>query len=344
MSILQKGLMVSILTVVALSTVNAAQFEITPTIGKKIANDDSTLDDSKVLFGIRGTAYVTPNLGVQGVLESSVDNETADGGDTDIERGSVNVVVEGGSNRIRPYAVAGVGYERTHGTSVEATNDDSQVFYNAGVGVKFAVTDNVNVITEVKGMHKVENGDDDFIGTVGVGMMFGGKKAQKPTCDTPKALSLDEFAKMCKTKKAEPAPAEVAPAPMVATQTQPEVVEEATAVVVDEKTAAVAEPEVVEEATCVVDVEQEGQEVAEQTGTIPEGYYVQMAALFKGSGELLTSKLERKNYPYVLHNVTRFGKEATLVLVGPYETRKEAAVALRYLKRLSKQAFIKRFP
>ncbi len=344
MRMLQKGVL-SLLAVAAVSTIYAAQFEITPTIGKKIANDDTTLDDSKVLFGIQGTAFVTPNVGVQGVLESSVNNKTVDSsggvGDTDIERGALNVVLQANGNRVKPYALAGVGYERTHGTSVPTTNDDSQVFYNAGVGLKFGLTDRVNLITEVKGMHKAENGDDDLIGTVGVGVVLGGSKKKKPSCNEPKALSLDEFAKMCKTKKveAEKTPAQVAQPAMEATQTEPPA---PAAPVVDEKTAAVSAPAVEESANCVVEVDTHAEE--EKTLSIPEGYYIQMAALFKGNGEVLTAKLERKNYPYVLYNTERFGKEATLVLVGPYETRKEAAVALRYLKRLSRKAFIKRFP
>ncbi len=336
MTILKRGL-VSLLAVATASTLYAAQFEIMPTVGKKIANDDTTLDDSKVLFGLRGTAYVTPNIGIQGVVESSVDNPTAGGGDTDIERGALNVIVQRGVGKVKPYALAGVGYEATHGNSVKTTNDDSQMFYNAGVGLKFDLTDRLNLVTEVKGMHKVENDDDDIIGTVGLGVKLGAVAQKKPTCETPQALTLEQFSKMCKTTQP-------APAPMPVEKMQSEPVVQETAPVVEE-----AAPEVMDEKTaaCVVEVENEAPNVVEGTtesAEIPEGYYIQMAALFKGSGEILTSRLERKNYPYVLHQTERFGKDATLVLVGPYETRKEAAVALRYLKRLSRKAFIKRFP
>jgi len=338
MTILQKGL-VSVLTVAALSTLYAAQFEIMPTVGKKIANDDTTLDDSKVLLGVRGTAYVTPNIGIQLVGETSSANPTIGGGDTDIERGAVNVLYEGGTQKVRPYVVAGVGYEMTHGATVKTTNDDSQMFYNAGAGVKFGLTDRVSLVTEVKGMHKVENSDNDVIGTVGVGVKLGAVEKPVPNCNTPKAMSLDQFAKMCKTEQPA-APAQVA-APVQQLQQEPQVVEE--------PAPAPAPQEVVDEKTkCVVDME--GPVVTDETasvqesGTIPEGYYVQMAALFKGNGDMLTSRLERKKYPYVLYNTKRFGKDATLVLAGPYETRKEAAVALRYLKRLSRKAFVKRFP
>ena len=336
MNVLQKG-MISLFAVASLTAVNAAQFEIMPTIGKTIAKKDTALDDSKVLFGIRGTAYATPNIGAQVVLETSVNNRTVDStggiGDTDIERGTLNVIYEGGSAKIRPYAVAGMGYEATHGASVKTTNNDSQAFYNAGVGVKFGLTDNVSLVTEVKGIHKVENDDDDIVGTIGVGVKLGGTEAKKPTCATPNALSLDQFAKMCKPQPGAPAAA-VVPAeqmPVETMQTEPVIVEKpqpATETVVEEKTTA-----------CVVEVE-----APQESADIPEGYYVQMAALFKGSGNLLTSKLERKNYPYVLYNTQRFGKDATLVLAGPYASRKEAAVALKYLKRLSRKAFIKKFP
>ena len=77
--------------------------------------------------------------------------------------------------------------------------------------------------------------------------------------------------------------------------------------------------------------------------TMPEnesGYYVQMAALFQGKGESITNRLEQKDYHYVLHNVEKRGREATLVLVGPYATKTEASVAKKYLKRLKGDAFI----
>ncbi len=65
-----------------------------------------------------------------------------------------------------------------------------------------------------------------------------------------------------------------------------------------------------------------------------------MAALFKGNGGVLTDRLERKDYPYLLQDVTRYGKEAKLILVGPYATRQEANIAIKYLKRLKRDAFI----
>jgi cell division septation protein DedD len=77
-----------------------------------------------------------------------------------------------------------------------------------------------------------------------------------------------------------------------------------------------------------------------QPAASDSGYYVQMAALFQGDGSALTSRLEQKDYPYVLHNVTKGSREATLVLVGPYESRTEASVALGHLKRLKSDAFV----
>jgi len=118
-----------------------------------------------------------------------------------------------------------------------------------------------------------------------------------------------------------------------------------------EKVAAVA-PAVVVEETIPADaiVLEEDATIAEtqpvETSSVEEapasedGYYVQMAALFKGNGESLIKRLEQKNYPYVKHNVTRGGREATLILVGPYSTKLEASVASKYLKRLKRDAFI----
>ncbi len=323
MNVLQKRLL-AIVAAVAVSNLYAVQFEIMPTVGKKIANKDTTLDDSKVLMGIRGTAYVTPNTGIQLTAESSLNNPTIGGGDTDIERAAVNGIYEGGTAKVRPYVTAGVGYEWTHGNTVQLTDDDSQPYANAGVGVKFGLKNNLSLVTEVKGIHKFENGDNDLIGTVGLGMKIGAPAQKAPTCaPAKKVLSLDEFSRMCKTKPAaaQPAPMPEAPAAVETVQSEP---------------AAVVEPE----ATCVV----ESTPAEEESVEIPEGYYVQMAALFKSSGAMLTSKLERKNYPYVVYNTKRGGRDVALVLVGPYHSRREASVAKRYLRRLSRGAFVKKFP
>ncbi len=341
MNLLQKGL-VSIAVIGAATVLLATEFEIMPTVGKKIANDDKTLDDSKVLMGIRGTAYVTPNIGIQAVGESSLNNPTIGGGDTDIERASLNAIYEKRTGKIRPYVMAGAGYEWTHGNTVKLTDDDSQAFANAGAGVKFDLKNNLSIVTEVKGMHKFENGDNDVIGTVGLGMRVGAVEEKKPACAPKKVLTLDEFSKMCKTKPVQAVPQ---PMPVTRMQSEPEVV-------VEEQVTPVAKAPVAEttsEVTCVVEgavVPESAETKPESTeGTpIPEGYYVQMAALFKSNGAILTGKLERKKYPYVTYNTKRAGKDVTLILAGPYHSRKEAKVALKYLRRLSRGAFIKKLP
>ncbi len=322
----------------AFMQVSAVKLELTPTISKKITNKDTTLRDNKVMLGIRGTAYLNDNVGIQLGLESSNNNRTlgvgGGYGTTDIERGTINAIYEVGSKRVRPYGLVGIGYERTHDdnlNTVTNNNDDSQVFYNAGAGVKFGINDNVDIVTEVKAIHKVENSDDDIMGTVGVGIKFGETSQKEPTCASPKALSLDQFAKMCKTPAAQPVAKVQAVQPMPVQKEIP-----------------IQQPVVQEAQTvdnCVVEVEaDEGSVEVSEENVVPEGYYVQLAALFKGNGEILTKRLERKNYPYILHNAKRFGKDATLVLVGPYQTKKEAFVAKRYLKRLSRKAFVKKFP
>ncbi len=331
MNIVQKGLVV-IVAVGAMSGLSAVEFEITPTVGKMVGKKDTTLDDSKTLVGIRGTAYVNENVGIQAIAESSLKNPTLGGGDTDIERGALNVVLEKRFEKVTPYVTGGIGYEWTHGNDVKTTNNDSQAFYNAGAGVKLHVNDRVNLLAEVKGIHKVENDDDDIIATVGLGMKVGGVRQKSPTCAQPKALSLQEFSRMCKTKKAVPSTAVQQNAMDVSRmQQEPQVVTETPVA------------EVIEEESCTVETEPVSAPESEGVA-IPEGYYVQMAALFKSSGDILTSKLERKNYPYVVYETQRGDREVKLILAGPYQSRKEAEIARKYLRRLSPGAFVKYFP
>ncbi|MCH9814132.1 MAG: outer membrane beta-barrel protein [Epsilonproteobacteria bacterium] len=305
----------------------AVKFEITPTIAKAVVKaDKDSLEDTEVLYGVRASAYLNDQVAIQASLESSQDNTMSDTGKTDIERYALNVMYDmNNGKRVHPYTIVGVGAEKTHRVATPATNDDSQGFINAGAGLKFDISDRINLMTEAKWQRKLENDDDDIIATVGVGVKLGStakKAAPIPsvteTSDIDNAINLAEFRKLYSDANGTK---EENNSSKVAVVTPVEVVQESQEVAIAE-TIPFVEEEILEPAVT------------------QSGYYVQMAALFKGNGEVLTNRLEQKDYPYVLHATNRGGKDATLVLVGPYESRVEANVARGYLKRLKSDAFI----
>lgn len=333
--------LVSALLISSLATsLHAVKIEVMPTVGKAFKASDDSLQDDEILYGVRGTVFLNDEVGVQAAYEASTSNvlKNRGGAETDIERISVNAIYQKNTGkRVRPYILVGMGNESTHGEIAPKQNDGSQGFINAGAGLKFGLTKRVDVVTEAKWQRKLSNNDDDFIATLGLGVNTGVNKPKAPsvpsvntTSQAQNALNLAEFKKLYEKKVATSAPV-VAAAPL-------EVVEEgiaplaaidegipADAIILDDN--AIVEP--------VATVENEVQPAASDSG-----YYVQMAALFKGDGHALTSRLEQKDYPYVLHNVSKGNREATLVLVGPYESRTEASVAIGHLKRLKSDAFI----
>jgi hypothetical protein len=255
----------------------------------------------------------------------------SDNGLTDIERVSLNAVYElSNGYKVRPFALAGFGGEKVHRNS--PTNDDSQLFFNLGGGLKFALSDRVDLVGEAKWLRKLENDDNDIIATIGLGIKLGGTTrgasenatpavpSIQATSEVENAISLEKLREINAQK--ETSVASVVTESVVST-VEPVIIEEGL-----EEAVYIEDTNFIEDTSVTYDAVSES------------GYYVQMAAFFEGEGGALPDRLEQKNYPYIFHGVNRKGRDATLILVGPYESRDEAAVAMKYLKRLKRDAFI----
>jgi len=329
------------------TTSHAVKIEVMPTVGKAFKTSQDRMEDDEILYGVRGTVFLNDEVGLQASFEGSTGNKVgtasqkASGSETDIERVSANIVYEKNTGkRIRPYIIVGTGLEATHGSVAPAGRDGSQGFIQAGGGLKFGINKRVDLVTEAKWIRKLSNNDDDIVATVGLGINSGhiNTKPNIPsvleTSEVQNAINLAEFKKLAAQKKAAP----IAIPVEESISTGLEVVEEgipADAIILTDD--ATTQPlEVVEEGDYI----ETPSSVASYDEGTQDGFYIQMAALFEGTGQALTSRLESKDYPYVLHNVEKRGREATLVLVGPYETQQEASVAMRYLKRLKSDAFV----
>ncbi len=93
-------------------------------------------------------------------------------------------------------------------------------------------------------------------------------------------------------------------------------------------------------------VEVEPQATVAPIQALPMGeYYVQMAAGFKTNMETgckHTKDLRAAGIHYDIRYTTIKGKNAALVVVGPYNTRKEAKADLPRLRKYSKDAFVRK--
>lgn len=324
------------------------KYEITPMVGKKVYNysdDAPRFDDGEVLLGIRANAYLSDRTSLQLGVENSKGNKEGtgsptayQGAETDMTRSMLNLQYDIPSRgKITPYVQVGGGYEKLQ-RSEPSTGLSSQAFYNVGGGLRYSVNPRVDLVAEGRVIHKVEDQDDDAIGSVGVGFKFGN------TCSTAvkkkgipvKALTMAELAALTAKKQQATVPAPTV-APVAPAVVAAPVVVESTPVVEAPKT--VARKIVYDTSEVnVCDVVNNQNGVVSDTVSMDDvsGYFVQVIALRKNSPDVIVSRLDAKGYNHTLKEEGSL----TRVLVGPYETRKAAAIALKGLKSIKKDAFI----
>jgi len=109
-------------------------------------------------------------------VEASDSNLMADGGRTDLERGSANLLYDfTPKDVISPYIFGGAGYEKLHRTYL---NIKSQPFYQLGAGLKFNIHENLEFITEARFIRKKDTKVDEVIATCGLGVKFGNNECE----------------------------------------------------------------------------------------------------------------------------------------------------------------------
>ncbi len=141
-------------------------------LGQNNFDSASTLDKSKVLYGIRATKYIDSWQGVQFGYERMDTIGYKDHSDyLDIQRVYSNFVMDGTIEDydILPYLLFGVGYESL---SEESQNEVSQTFGQVGVGFKYSINSYLNVALELRALKKARTNDIDYISTLGFALML----------------------------------------------------------------------------------------------------------------------------------------------------------------------------
>jgi OOP family OmpA-OmpF porin len=92
---------------------------------------------------------------------------------TDIYRYGLNATYELNYENISPYLTAGIGREHVDYT---INHNDSATYVKMGVGIKYYLSDNFNIQTEISDYSKISNHRHDVTITAGLGYIFGDKK------------------------------------------------------------------------------------------------------------------------------------------------------------------------
>ncbi len=268
-----------------------------PTNGSNLNSNDNTQPTNG--SNLNGNNDVQPHAPIEPTGDDlfpsdNVNNQeevqSATYASTDIDRFYINGLhhIDTKYSRLNPYVYAGFGYERVED---KYTSLDSQGFFDAGLGLKYALSDSISVLADVQGVKKFDDHDLDILASIGFGYFFGGV-TQTP----PETKVMPISAKPKEVTIVKVAPAVIATNPTVK--------------------------------------------------ALPSGeYYIQMATAFTTDIEKdckYIDELKKAGIDYEIKYRTIKGKNAQVLVVGPYATKEEAKENLPAIKKIAKDAFIKK--
>ena len=218
---MKKSLLVSALLASSLLMAQDYNYEITPLIGYDVAEGNLNLKDQTVFGGelqINNTGLlVSPELSI---LYSNPDFDPSSLGSTNITRVALNGVYE--YNKIgffAPFVKGGVGYESMSTHLEDQTGNKDSAFFDAGVGAKMPITQNIALKLEAVYMLK-PNGtrwDNNLAVLAGINIAFGEKTqvAEAKPAVEPVVVKAAEPAPVAEEKPVVEATSSVAVAPAI---------------------------------------------------------------------------------------------------------------------------------
>jgi len=321
-------------TMFILAGIVQAKVVITPTVGKELTTPKKEFKDDEVLMGVGIQAYIDENFALDMRMASSDSNLMQDGGRTDLERGSFNLLYDFTPKyKVSPYLLAGLGYEKLHRTYLDIK---SQSFYHTGAGLKFNIKDNLEFVTEVRYLRKKDTKDSEVIATCGFGVKIGSDEC-RVDCDSLKYKEeiKDQTIKYSQYKKqASKKSAKAAIKPM----------KKYDSCLVNETNTVIFSDEVVASNYLLKRAKTKSSKLDVKKGYKKHYHdknktnYIQVAALTnKNNIKNTLKKLRSKG----LKTKTLKKGSSTVVLVGPYSKRKISNI-YKSVKILYKDAFYKK--
>jgi hypothetical protein len=291
-------------------------------------NNLSRLSSRSVTGGNNGNGNESGNgndIGADGNTDNSSNiNSTSNNKSTQLDRFYLNGLYEFcNDKKLMPYIFAGFGYENVRH---ESYNLESGGFFNTGVGLKYQLNSDINLITEARALKKFDNSDLDITTALGLGFMFG-------AIDTENIESIELDTSI--EPKPDIIPSIIPADAPIASMTE---VEEPYSTD-DEKY----------ENLDVVPIDEINRKNSYHSNDVnlqdtEPAYYIQIAALFKSNAtdSSYFQQLDKHGLNHEVKETTVKGRPVKLLLVGPYSSQAEARADLNRAKQIEKGAFIKK--
>lgn len=152
---------------------------VTPFIGNEQYSSERSIPWT-MQYGIGGEYQITEQLGVEIDYMHSMDGDTRyNGYDVDISRLSLDGIWSFGrfgfKNIYEPYAKVGLGHV-DYNYRQGGTSNDQDTDIDAGVGMRFHLTDRLSTRLEAKAIYETQSYQTQGLYTVGFSYSFGGAK------------------------------------------------------------------------------------------------------------------------------------------------------------------------
>ncbi len=256
---------------------------------------------------------------------------------TPLDRFYLNGLYEiNNNNTFFPFVFVGVGYEL--GKSKDK-HIKSQGFYNTGIGLKYKLSERLNLITKATAIKKFDNSDLDIVGALGIGVMLGTNKKeniqQKKTIVTPKPTITPST------------PPIITPTTATPTINNSNLETSIKKGLIKTKSTMDIQPitEIAPDKKIQLITKIAPDKKIQPIINNPQ-YYIQIVALFTNNiyedNSHYFDKLEANGLDYQIKQTTIKGDPVQLLLVGPYHSNEEAREDLDKAKEVEKGAFIKK--
>ncbi len=305
-----------ILPILASSLFAKPSYEVALTIGKQEFHNPAIVAYERI-YGIRGTLMNNKlykhGYGVQLGYEWS---NKINCKDLSVGRAYANFIVQTKDfYNLKPYFIMGLGHE---GLNQNIDSEPSQNIFQYGIGAKYFFTQNINIFAETKIIQKFKTKDHDNITNIGVGYLFNGiDKKLKREYYQPSSFKIKE----------------TLPLPiidMTHTVNQPIIEQKENEIVLQRPQHIVATP--------IIEEKRHYNKISMDNS---DGYYIQMAAYASTNPDKLKRRIKNRGYSNIkLHTIFKQNRKLTLVLVGPYESKRSARAQLRNLRKVKRGAFI----
>ena len=162
------------------------KYEITPVIGYNIAEGNLNLEDQFLVgaeFQVNTDTFLEPELSVL-FTDADYEELIPSNPSTDIWRIAINGVHDFDAiGAFTPLVKVGVGYETL---DIHLADNKDSVFFNAGAGIKAAITDNIALKLEAVYMNKRTDSNLAFL--AGINFAFGEKAQREAPVSEPEVI------------------------------------------------------------------------------------------------------------------------------------------------------------